>query len=169
VLEWLPQESIFYPDSLVRLSTRVQLSAGARFIGWEISCLGLPAQQQSLGAGAAHQAFELWLADVPLLLERLHLHGAALAARWGLAGYVSLGTWLAYPATVQHLEQARALLAAINCTGMEVACTLLDGVLCCRAAAVRADQLKQVYIQLWGALRPALLGRAASAPRIWAT
>jgi urease accessory protein UreH len=52
---------------------------------------------------------------------------------------------------------------------VEIACTLLDGVLCCRAAARRADQLKQIFIQLWCALRPALLGRAASAPRIWAT
>jgi urease accessory protein UreH len=52
---------------------------------------------------------------------------------------------------------------------MEVACTLLDGALCCRGAALRADQLKRVFIQLWCAMRPALLGRSASAPRIWAT
>jgi urease accessory protein len=169
VLEWLPQENIFYPDSVVRLATRVQLASGAGFIGWEISCLGLPARQQTLGAGAAHQAFELWLDRAPLLLERLHLQGATLQARWGLAGYVSLGSWLAYPATPAHLEQARALLALINCTDMEVACTLLDGVLCCRGAALRADQLKQVFIQLWCAMRPVLLGRSASAPRIWAT
>jgi urease accessory protein len=169
VLEWLPQENIFYPDSVVRLATRVQLTGSAAFIGWEISCLGLPAQRQSLGKGVAHQAFELWLEGVPLLLERLHLHEAMLQARWGLAGFVSLGTWLGYPATAAHLEQARALLAAINCTDMEVACTLLDGALCCRGAALRADQLKRVFIQLWCAMRPALLGRSASAPRIWAT
>ena len=168
-LEWLPQENIFYPDSRVRLTTRVHLSGASRFIGWEISCLGLPAQQQTLASGAAHQAFELWHADAPLLLERLHLHGAALSARWGLAGYGSLGTLLACQATEQHLKEARSLLAAINCTDMEVACTLLDGVLCCRVAAMRADQLKRIFIQLWSALRPLLLGRSASAPRIWAT
>ena len=169
VLEWLPQENIFYPDSAVRLATRVELSAGARFIGWELSCLGLPAQQQSLGAGSVHQAFELWREGVPLLLERLHLHARMIEARWGVAGRVSLGTWLGCPATPAHLAQARALLEPLNCADVEIACTLLDGVLCCRAAARRADQLKQIFIQLWCALRPALLGRAASAPRIWAT
>jgi len=169
VLEWLPQENISYPDSLVRLITRVQLSGGARFIGWELGCLGLPAQQQSLAQGSVHQAFELSAEGVPLLLERLHLHAPMLEARWGLAGFVSHGTWLAYPATAVHLEQARVLLEPLNCTAMEIACTLLDGVLCCRAAAKRTDQLKQIFIQLWCALRPALLGRTATAPRIWAT
>jgi urease accessory protein len=169
LLEWLPQENIFYPDCAVRLATRVQLAAAARFIGWEISCLGLPAQQQSLGNGSVHQSFELWCDEVPVLLERLHLHAPMLEARWGLAGLGSLGTWLAYPATSAHLEQARALLEPLNCADMQIACTLLDGALCCRAAARRADQLKQIFIQLWCALRPALLGRAATAPRIWAT
>lgn len=169
VLEWLPQENIFYPDSAVRLATRVQLTGGARFIGWELGCLGLPAQQQSLGNGSVHQAFELWRDEVPLLIERLHLHAPMLQARWGLAGLASLGTWLACPATIQHLDEARALLEPLNCADVQIACTLLDGVLCCRAAARRTDQLKQIFIQLWCVLRPALLGRAASAPRIWAT
>jgi urease accessory protein len=169
VLEWLPQENIFYPDSVVRLATRVQLSGSARFIGWELGCLGLPARQQTLARGSVHQAFELSVEGVPLLLERLHLHAQMLEARWGLAGFVSHGSWLAYPATAGHLEQARALLEPLNCAELEIACTLLDGVLCCRAAARRADQLKQIFIQLWCALRPALLGRAATMPRIWAT
>jgi urease accessory protein len=169
VLEWLPQENIFYPDSAVRLATQVRLSADARFIGWEISCYGLPAQGQSLGEGTVQQRLELCLDERPLLLERLQLHEKALHARWGLAGHTSLGTWLAYPATAQLLEQARQALAAINCTDVEVACTLLEGVLCCRAMASRADQLKHVFIQLWCAMRHALLGRSPSAPRIWAT
>jgi urease accessory protein len=169
VLEWLPQENIFYPDSRVRLATQVHLTVGARFMGWEISCLGLPAQAQLLGEGIAHQALELWLEETPLLIERLHLNEASLQASWGLAGRTSLGSWLAYPATAQLLEQARATLAAINCTDVEVACTLFEGVLCCRATALRADQLKRVFIHLWGSLRMAVLGRGPSAPRIWAT
>lgn len=168
-LEWLPQENIFYPDSSVRLATSVHLSGGARFIGWEITCLGLPAQARSLAGGVAHQALELWLEGAPVLIERLNLHEAALAACWGLRGRTSLGTWLAYPAHPELLGQARALIAALDCAGVEIACTLLEGVLCCRAIAGRADQLKQVFIQLWCALRASLLGRGPCAPRIWAT
>jgi urease accessory protein len=169
VLEWLPQENIFYPESAVELRTRVRLDAGARFIGWEIGCLGLPASRAGLGAGAVRQSFELWQADAPLLLERLNIEPGCVAARWGLAGHSALGTWLAFPAGTRQLELARAQAAAVNCADMTLACTLVDGVLSCRGMAARADRLKQGFIDLWCALRADLLGRAAVPPRIWAT
>ncbi len=169
VLEWLPQENIFYPDTAVQLRTIVQLQAHARFIGWEMGCLGLPASQASLGDGALRQSFELWHGDSPLLLERVNIGHACLASRWGLAGHVALGTWLAFPASVRQLTLARAGAAAVNCADTMLACTLVDGVLSCRGFAARADRLKQAFIDLWCALRPELLGRPAIAPRIWAT
>ena len=169
VLEWLPQENIFYPDSAVQLSTQVRLDDGARFIGWEIGCMGLPAIQATLGRGTVRQAFELWRGDAPLLLERLNIDRSCLAARWGLAGHTALGTWLASPAGAGELALARAALAALNCADTMLACTLVDGVLSCRGTACRADRLKQAFIDLWRVLRPELLGRAAIAPRIWAT
>jgi urease accessory protein len=169
VLEWLPQENIFYPDSAAALCTRVNLNRGARFIGWEIGCVGLPASDASLGEGAVRQSFELWRGAAPLLLERLNIERSCLAARWGLAGHSALGTWLAYPAGEPQLGLARALSAPMNCADLTLACTLVDGALCCRGVAARADRLKQAFIDLWHALRPPLLGRAAIAPRIWAT
>jgi urease accessory protein len=169
VLEWLPQENIFYPETAVELRTVVRLDAAARFIGWEIGCLGLPAIQASLGNGAVRQSFELWQGDSPLLLERLNIARACLAARWGLAGHSALGTWLAFPAGTRQLALAREHAAALNCADMSLACTLVDGTLNCRGMAVRADRLKQGFIDLWCALRAELLGRAAVPPRIWAT
>jgi urease accessory protein len=169
VLEWLPQENIFYPDTAVQLRTQVRLNADARFIGWEIGCLGLPASQASLGDGTVRQSFELWLDGAPLLLERLNVDRNGLASRWGLAGHAAMGTWLAFPATAAQLALAREVAAAVNCADLTLACTLVDGALSCRAIAARADRLKQAFIDLWRALRPELLGRAAFMPRIWAT
>jgi urease accessory protein len=171
-LEWLPQENIFYPDAAVELSSIVRLSAGARFIGWEIGCLGLPARGESLQSGELRQCFELWRDDRPLLLERLTIGQACLSAPWGMAGHTALGTWIGYPAGAAELETARASTGASSATyssGMTVACTLVDDVLICRARAMRADQIKQVFIALWRAVRPALIGREAVPPRIWAT
>ncbi len=42
-LEWLPQESIVYPGARGVSRTRVELEAGAAFLGWEIVSFGLPA------------------------------------------------------------------------------------------------------------------------------
>jgi urease accessory protein len=169
VLEWLPQENIFYPEAAVQLRTQVRLHSDARFIGWEIGCLGLPASQVSLGDGTVRQSFELWRDDAPLLLERLNVERSCLGSRWGLAGHAAMGTWLAFPATAGQLALAREVTAAVNCADMTLACTLVDGALSCRGIAARADRLKQAFIDLWLALRPELLARPAIMPRIWAT
>jgi urease accessory protein len=180
VLEWLPQENIYYPDSAVQLRTIVRLSGAARFIGWEIGCLGLPASAQGIGNGSLQLALELWHEGRPLLLERLGLGRQVISARWGLAGHVALGTALAWPAGAADLERARAALegsggahgdaeGAEICAGITIACTLVDDVLVCRAIAQRTDQLKGAFVRWWQVLRPALLGREAVLPRIWAT
>jgi urease accessory protein len=168
-LEWLPQENIFYPETAVQLCTQVRLHADARFIGWEIGCLGLPASQASLGDGTVRQSFELWRDQAPLLLERLNVERSCLASRWGLAGHAAIGSWLAFPASAVQLALARDVAAAVNCADLTLACTLVDGALSCRCVAARADRLKQAFIDLWLALRPGLLGRPAIMPRIWAT
>jgi len=169
LLEWLPQENIYYPGAAVEQRTIFRLKSAARMIGWEIGCLGLPVNGLSLGDGALRQSMEIWLDQVPLLLERLQLTAPALSARWGLAGHPVLGTLVAFPACLEALGAAQAQLAGMNCADMTLACTLVDGVLCCRGYGARADRLKHAFVDLWQALRPLLLGRVAVAPRIWAT
>jgi urease accessory protein len=174
VLEWLPQESIFYPDAAAELRTTVRLPdppATASFIGWELACLGLPASAQDLNQGSLQLRLELWRGRTPLLLERLNISQQALAARWGLRGHVAFGTALAWPAGNAELESARAAIAREDgdCAELLLACTLIDGVLICRATARRTDRLKQAFVNWWQALRPALLAREAVIPRIWST
>src|SRR5580693_6169607 len=112
VLEWLPQENIFYPNAAVDLRSIVRLSGQARFIGWEIGCLGLPASARDLEQGALQLNFELWRQQQPLLLERLHVSHESPGARWGLGGHAVLGTLLATPAGSAELECVRAATAA---------------------------------------------------------
>lgn len=168
-LEWLPQENIFYPDCAVKLRTRVQLEGEGRFVGWEVGCLGLPAIGLDLGAGQVSLAFELWREGRPLLLERQHLCAPCLAAPWGLRGHAAFGSCLAYPVRAAALTLLRAQAEQLSGEDLTVSCTLVDEVLCCRGFACRADRLRAAFAQLWGTLRPVLLGREAVPPRIWAT
>jgi urease accessory protein len=174
VLEWLPQESIFYPDAAAELLTIVRLPdapAPASFMGWEMACLGLPASAQDLNQGSLRLRLELWRGRAPLLLERLNISQPALAARWGLSGHVAFGTALAWPAGKAELDLALEVIAreSGDCAELLLACTLIDGVLICRATARRTDRLKQAFVNWWQALRPALLAREAVIPRIWST
>jgi urease accessory protein len=167
VLEWLPQEAIVFDGAKVRSSTRVDLTGCARFIGWEILCLGRPSVQEKFTAGDLHQDFLVYHDGRPLLLDRLRLSGdsPALAARWGLADAQAMGTMMMYPGSGADLATLRAVQAGhVRC-----AVTLVGGVLHCRALAQQAESIRRLFNDLWLQLRSNLLGRVAMAPRIWAT
>ncbi len=82
------------------LATRARLTKRSRFIGWEIVCYGRPASRLPYASGRAHQDFEIWVDDAPVVLDHLRLDGAsaAMGAPFGLAGHTVLGTMFAFPA-----------------------------------------------------------------------
>lgn len=166
-LEWLPQETIVFDGARARSTTRVDLSGEARFLGWEIACLGRPANDEGFHSGELHQDLLLYRDGHPLLLDRLRLAGdsPALAAPWGLAGAQAMGTLLMYPAQDLDLAPLRALSGRDTRHAMSV----VDHVLVCRALAPQAEALRLLFSALWQSLRSSLLGRAAVVPRIWAT
>jgi urease accessory protein len=165
-LEWLPQENIYYRGADVRTATRVRLDGRARFIGWEIACLGLPARGEKFDAGRLALDLELWR-DRPLFIDRLRLagEGAARDAAWGLAGQEAVGTLLATPASAADLDAVRALLEGWTFAAV----SLVDGVLVLRALAPQAAPIRELFVAAWRVLRPAIIGRPAHAPRIWNT
>lgn len=166
-VEWLPQETILFPDAYANIATRVRLTERSRFVGWEIVCYGRPASGLSYSSGRAHQDFELWMNDTPLILDRLRLDGASdtMHARFGLNGYSSLGTMFAYPADDALLELARS----VTVEGVLAAATKVDGVLVARATGPRADAVRKQLALIWSAIRPHVAGRPATPPRIWST
>jgi urease accessory protein len=166
-LEWLPQETIFYPGAQVRSDTRVYLERGARFIGWEIACFGLPTRQAWFDAGSLRLALELCVDGMPKWIDRLRVDGGSPArtAIWGLGGFNAVGTLLVHPASRAHLEVARE----VSCERTEMAATLVDDVLVCRVLGAHAEPVRERMVRIWQLLRPQVLQRAASVPRIWST
>jgi urease accessory protein len=167
MLEWLPQETIFYREAQARSETIAELSADSRFIGWEIPCLGLPARSEPFDRGQLRLGMEVWVDGVPRFIDRLQIDGEhrGRTAAWGLAGFEAIGTLLAYPATSDMLTAAREL----TLDGVEVAATLVDGVLVYRCLGAQAEAVKRAFVAVWSTLRPLMLDRPAVAPRIWAT
>lgn len=164
-LEWLPQENIFYPDTRARVDCHLHLAAAARFIGWELACLGLPARGEGLAAGVVRQAWDIRREGRPVLLEQVRFDEELRLAPWGLGGCSATGTLIAFPAgpalvaAVRAVDAGPALLSA----------TLLDGVLVVRGTASRTHQLRSAFLRAWEILRPVVCARAASPPRLWAS
>ncbi len=56
-LEWLPQETIVFDGARARSTTQVELAGDARFLGWEIACLGRPANGEGFASRRAAPGF----------------------------------------------------------------------------------------------------------------
>ena len=153
----------------VTVTPRVTLAPGARFIGWEVLCLGRPAAGERFDAGLCRQRFELWSEDRPLLIERSTIAGGSdlLRAPWGFGGRTVSGTFLATPADPTMLGTVREAVAV---EGEDLfSATLLDSVLLCRYLGDGAESARRFFTDAWRAVRPGVLGREAQPPRIWRT
>jgi urease accessory protein len=169
-LEWLPQETILFAGCNAHMTTRVELAGDARFIGWEMLCLGRPASGEIFNTGFARQRFEIWRDGAPLVIDRASLAGGSelLNAQFGMQGYTTSASLMATPVTQDMLDAVRETLAQQQTEGLFSA-TLIDDVLIVRALARQAEHARNVFINVWHRLRPMLLQREACAPRIWAT
>jgi urease accessory protein len=168
-LEYLPQETIAFDGARGQLTTRVELSADARFLGWEMLCLGRPAAQESFTRGTVGQSLELSRDGRSLLHERgWHVGGsAALTAPWGLAGWPVVGTFVCAARDASScIERAREV--ALPRLGL-AAISGWDDLLVARYLGPSVEQGREFFLALWGLLRPALLGCEACSPRIWRT
>jgi len=73
-IEWLPLETILYPNANARLDTIITLEQGAHFIGWDICCLGLPTNSQGFENGSLQQCLQIEVAGKLCLRERIQLN-----------------------------------------------------------------------------------------------
>jgi urease accessory protein len=168
VLEWLPQETILFANSRVKTRTLVDLAANAKYVGWEIICLGRPASGDHYEQGYCEQLLTLTRAQQPLIIDRIVFDGSDISrqAKWGLAGYSVSGVMTMTNCDKDMLNKARA--AIYEFTGL-CACTLLGEVLVCRYLGYHGIQARELFTRIWSQLRPAWCGREAHEPRIWAT
>jgi len=168
-LEWLPQENILFAGAKVKTRTKIELQDDAKFIGWEVNCLGRPSSGEIFEHGAFDSQLEFYHNQTLILVENQRvLNQQMLTAAAGLRGQAMQATLLAFPCDENHLEAARHTLTELNATTLS-AVTLIDGLLVMRVLSHRNENLKQQLICIWETLRPLLLGRDAVAPRIWAT
>jgi urease accessory protein len=169
VLEWLPQETIVFDGSKVDLEIAIELSDDARFLGWDVVCLGRTAAGERFDCGELRQRLMLTRDSAPVFVERAVLRGSArmLKSPVGLHGDPVFGTFIAAAPAIDHamLESCRRV---VPMTG-EGTVTRLPGVLLARYRGASATAARHYFVELWRSLRPVLAFREAVPPRIWNT
>ena len=169
IVEWLPLETLVFDGAQAAMGLAIELAADARFVGWEITCLGRTASGERFGSGRLKQHFDLRRDGELLWCDRIVLEGGARALQSGaiLGGAPAFGTMIATPCAASD-----ALLAAcrdVRCDGGSGAVTRVPYVLVARFVGNSVAAARTYFATLWGLLRPALAGREAVHPRIWNT
>ncbi len=168
-MEWLPQETIVFSGARAEVTTRVTLEPGARFFGWELTCLGRPAAGEDYATGQLTQRVELWQDELPVYIDRLQIDARARMTRaaWGLGGRATSGTLLIAGATTKLLSVVRECLLVERASG-KFAATDLDGALLVRYLGSSVPECWATFRLVWEAVRPLFKGTSPSPPRIWA-
>lgn len=163
ILEWLPQDTIFFPMARAALHSVFHLHETSRLMAWELLCLGRPVMGEPFSAGEISNRLEVWKDGMPLLIERLHLADGDLRA---VAQQPWVGTLLFYPGNENLLDITREKLTPLDAYA---GATLTDGLLTVRFLSHDNLVCQRAMREIWQALRPHLLNKSPYIPRIWLT
>lgn len=171
-LEWFPLETIIYNGACVQLDTQIELEGDSHFVGWEISCFGLPASNQPFSQGSFLQRYRVFHDGVPVFVEGLHITEENLTNQLQgsatLRGETSCGLFLAgplsEPLTEEDMDQLRNATHTPQADLSQVGSFVVG-----RYLGDSAEQARKAFTGWWHALRPRLLGRPSCQPRIWLT
>jgi urease accessory protein len=172
-IEWMPQESIFFDGAHVELEHSVTLAADASYIGCEIVCLGRRASGEMFNAGSIGQRTQIRRDGRLIWWEQgvMAGDGRLLASPLGLGGHSVCGTLIAVGKTLPaaQLEAARAAMAGASSAEAACGLTQMKGVLVARYLGQDNEAARRAMLAAWRHVRPHLLGREATLPRIWNT
>jgi urease accessory protein len=163
-IEWLPQETIVYDDADVFMSHDVDLAAGAVYIGSEVLCFGRRASGERFLRGQVRQRTRIRIDGRPVWWEQGGITPASLESPLGLRGHSVCATLVAVGAPVP-----RDLQDALRALDAGLAVSQVKQVFVARFLGDDSERARVLLSAVWRALRPHLLDRPATTPRIWNT
>ncbi|PTR05055.1 urease accessory protein [Nitrosospira sp. Nsp5] len=173
VLEWVPQETIFFDNVDVKLEHRVVMEKEASYIGCEILCFGRTASGESFTSGRIRQRTRIQYEGKLIWFEQLRLAGgsAGMKSPLLLGGNTICATLIAVGKAVSPtvLAAAREEAGEIAKGAGHLGISQLKPVITARYLGNSSETARQVMLHIWGLLRPAMLGREAMVPRMWKT
>jgi urease accessory protein len=173
VLEWLPNENIYFASASARTTLRIELAEGAIACGWDINVLGRIASGESWNSGVLRGTIEFVRDDgSSIWYERtlLRADSGLVHAHQGLRGYPIFGTLWCVGAKSQG-GIAETLAAELPFTSeLRAGISLLpEDVLLVRVVGRQVEPVRSLMIDCWSRIRSTLVGRDAQALRLWST
>lgn len=177
IIEWLPQETIYFDRTRARNQLAVDLARDATFIGWEVACLGRTRAGEGFDHGEVRQVMKLSVGARLRWCEqgRMRAGDAVLASPLGMNGERVLATFVARSPHCDDNSGALGASLAEACRdvplpgGVRAGVSLIDGILVGRALGGSAETVRTLLVEWWKIVRMPLCGQPAANPRIWRT
>ncbi|TYK64615.1 urease accessory protein UreD [Colwellia echini] len=176
--ENFPLETIVYEGADGFNTVDVYLQPDSAYLGWDITCLGLPSSDQYFNKGSYTQLNRVYCADTLIYHDRIaikpenniHQHIA------GLNNHSVFATFMAYaptgqPSEIEHKALVEQLRECMLEAGAEhkISISQIRQLLVIRYLGQHAEECKSLFILLWQKIRPLYLNKAANIPRVWHT
>ncbi len=171
-IEWLPMESILFPDANAIAQTRADLHGNGKIIYWDVLSLGLPANNRTFASGSFNQSLSIYQDTQLQLQERLVLDDRSrslLSANIGLKDFMVQGFMVAGPFNNENHQLIEQLRLVIESASAFMAVTQIADFIVIRGLDNSSETLRHDFEALWALLRPELLNCPACPPRIWNT
>lgn len=174
VLEWLPQETIFFDNAQVELDHNVTLEKDSTYIGCEIFCFGRTAFGESFNGGRIRQQVNIRRDDKLIWHEQLNLvgGGAPMKSPLVLADKTVCATLIAVSDTAHTndlLNTLREDASTVANGSGHLGISQVKSVLVARYLGDSSEVARKIMMKIWGRIRPTILGRKAEVPRMWNT
>lgn len=170
-LEWLPQEAIVFEGAQYHQHWRVDLAAGAHWLGWDLLRLGRTARGEQFRRGEVRSQFEVWHDGKLIWVDPQRLVGSE--ALWqsphALNRCPVLGTmaWIGKLPDAELIAAARAAWKTMPNHRGEIGVTRLQLGMLCRYRGQSTDEARRWFTQVWSLLRPEYAGKFTTVPRVW--
>lgn len=174
ILEWLPLENILFPNAHARMNTRIDLAENAAFIGWEVTCFGLPANEVTFDSGSVGQHMKIFKADKIVFNESLVIEDQDSSFLKGNAALRNLpvhGLLTAGPFAAEQIELIEALREIQSQTVKNelLATSQVGEFVTVRYLGHCTERARKLFTSAWEKIRPMLIEKEAVEPRIWRT
>ena len=182
ICENFPLETIVYEGADAINQLDLQLSSQAHYIGWDISCLGLPAAGQPFKKGRFTQLNRVFIDGKLNFHDRINLtpNNNVCAHVAGLNNHSVFATMLAHAPKVrinvneksQLVDRLREQIAhtdGIDKPSQKVSVTYIRDLLVVRYLGDHAEECKAIFTSIWKTIRPIYIQKEANVPRIWLT
>lgn len=172
ILEWLPQETIFYNNCNASIHTEFDLEDGAHLSCWEINCFGRPAGNELFNQGLVKQKMTVKRNGIPLYIDSniIDTQSGTLSAIWGLNKFPLMATMLVTLNTQANKIEIEAIKELQEHSAKKmISFTLHNDLLLIRYFGHHAREALALFSQCWSITRPQLVQKKSCPPRIWAT